>query len=514
MGVLDTTVKQLILVKADTSQAKQAIKELSGEEKKAAKERLDDIERQNSKLESSVRSWTKVAAGVAGAVAAYKLMSKAAEAAIEDAKRSGTAGEGAAKAWTDATKKWDAAVNQLMVSFGNLVIKLSPLVDLMAELVNQIALAVELLNHPQKAAEDFISLGQALGSVASQAMSGKRSYSRMALDMGSKLASKPYALGVPDDFFTVEHMEKNRGIYELYNAGIFKVQDAWGALAEKLNKKRGKGIGRTTEGDIIGDFSQLFQTNMSAGGEVFGALSRTYQDARKGTTLGTEDQTGLARLRATLEQAKRDVAQWNDEVAQMQAARRQSFLESIFGPIEQFNVYAAAFNLLQSSVSAAFDAWITGQSSVGEAVKAAVATGLKAVAIDAGIQAIKNTAYGFAALASGPIGGVSAGGYFKAAAMFTGVAAVAGLASKQMHAAGWAGGNSSSPTGGGGGGGAGGFLGGGDRSADSGGPNQVTVMLGSDFGMLTTLEQKQLLGSAIRLGLNQTRGTKRIRRGA
>ena len=499
MGVLDTTVKQLILVKADTSQAKQAIKELSGEEKKAAKERLDDIERQNSKLENSVRSWTKVAAGVAGAVAAYKLMSKAAEAAIEDAKRSGTAGEGAAKAWTDATKKWDAAVNQLMVSFGKLVIELAPLVDLMAELVSQIAHAIDLLNHPRQAASDFISLGQAFGTTANAAFGNQnRSYSRMALDMGSKL-SGANPLGLPDDYFTVEHMQKSRGYMDLYGAGISRIQDGWGALAARLQPKKGKRApGITTEGDIVGDFSQLFQTNMSAGGEVFGALSRTYQDARKGTTLGTEDQTGLARLRALLEQAKRDVAEWNDEVAQMQRERQQSFLESIFGPVGEFNIYAEGFNMLTDAARTAFDAWITGSESIGTAVKRAVAESLRALAGQALVESLKHAAFAIGSLAFFDYRGAAMHGL--AAAKFAGVAVAAGVAAHQMGA-----GQSGSYGGAGAGasGGAGGYL---SPSSGGGTPNYTTVVyLPPDWDDRTPGEKAQALARVVKRGsVNRT----------
>ncbi len=67
MGLFNE-VKSLITVKADTSQARQEIRELSGVERAAAKERLASLEAGNKKLESSIATFGK-AAGALGAVA-------------------------------------------------------------------------------------------------------------------------------------------------------------------------------------------------------------------------------------------------------------------------------------------------------------------------------------------------------------------------------------------------------------------------------------------------------------
>ncbi len=511
MGALDQVVKQLILVKADTSQAKAEIRSLSGEEKKAAKERLDDIERQNAKLESSVKGWTKVAAGVTGAVVAFKFASKAAQAAMEDARRAGTAGQGAAKEWQEATAKWKGSVDQLMVSFGKLVFELAPLIDSMAELVGLIAQAVELMSRPRQAASDFIKLGQAFGTTANAAFAGNRSYSRMALDMATKIHDQNW---LPPDYFSVKDRDLG-GLNQLFGAGIDRVQAEWGRMAKRLQpRKGGKGgaDGVGFDGDPLSGLLQLRDTAGAAFGDVGGALSRTYGDARKGVTLGEEDQTGLARLRALLEQAKRDVADWQNEIAQMQRERQQSFLESIFGPVSQFNVYAAGFQLLEGAATAAFDAWITGSMSIGEAVKRAIADGLKALALQAMVESLKHAAFAVGSLAFGNIPAASAHGI--AALKFAGVAAVAGVAAREMGQSTGQWGNAGGGSGGGNAGhygGGGGYVG---AAASDGQGGQVVVMLGSDFGMLSTIEQKTLLRSAIRVGLANSRGTKRVRRGA
>jgi hypothetical protein len=88
---------------------------------------------------------------------------------------------------------------------------------------------------------------------------------------------------------------------------------------------------------------------------------------------------------------------------------------------------------------------IMGAQSMQEAIKAT----LEGLAQEAIARSIFATAMGFSALALGPIGGVSAADYFKSAALFAGVGAVAGVSSKAMGGGGSGGGSASSvsPTG-------------------------------------------------------------------
>lgn len=88
---------------------------------------------------------------------------------------------------------------------------------------------------------------------------------------------------------------------------------------------------------------------------------------------------------------------------------------------------------------------IMGAQSMQEAIKAT----LEGLAQEAITRSIFATAMGFSALALGPIGGVSASQYFKSAALFAGVGAVAGISSKAVGGGGSGGGSASSvsPTG-------------------------------------------------------------------
>ncbi len=82
----------------------------------------------------------------------------------------------------------------------------------------------------------------------------------------------------------------------------------------------------------------------------------------------------------------------------------------------------------------------------GESVSAAVGEALKAIALQAGVEAIMQTAKGTAALFT-PGGQEAAYGHFKAAAFFGAAAVAAGSAGSALSASGGGGGGGASPTG-------------------------------------------------------------------
>lgn len=124
----------------------------------------------------------------------------------------------------------------------------------------------------------------------------------------------------------------------------------------------------------------------------------------------------------------------------LERSEGQKFLESVFGPIQTFSVYEAAFKSLgdvtrstwdvtTQAISAGVDAWITGQEKVGKAIKMAIAEALRATAIQMTVEALKNTALGAAALFFNP---AAAGGYFTAAAIAGSAAAAAAVGAKAL----------------------------------------------------------------------------------
>jgi len=190
----------------------------------------------------------------------------------------------------------------------------------------------------------------------------------------------------------------------------------------------------------------------------------------------------------------------------LQADEYSSVLSKIFGTPEEIDqtvigiqMASDAFNILAQSAGAAFDAWITGQKSIGRAFAEAVAEGLRSTATQMFVESIKHTAFGFGALAFGPIMGVTAAEHFHAAAVFASGAAVAGTMAKGL---GGATGQWSAPSGGGGSNGARApsVVGnGGGRGGDV--TRNVTILLGGGFDDLSERERNARLARAVKRGM-------------
>jgi TP901 family phage tail tape measure protein len=102
------------------------------------------------------------------------------------------------------------------------------------------------------------------------------------------------------------------------------------------------------------------------------------------------------------------------------------------------------FSSLTSSMGGAVQAFESGQKSLGAAVKEQVQSTLEAYSAQMAVQALINTAEGFASLAMGDP--VSAGLYFQAAGIDAAAAIAAGAAGMAMGSSGSAGGGSGSPS--------------------------------------------------------------------
>jgi hypothetical protein len=112
--------------------------------------------------------------------------------------------------------------------------------------------------------------------------------------------------------------------------------------------------------------------------------------------------------------------------------------------------YAASqMGEMAKATTQAFAASVAGAIMGAQSMQEAIKSTLEGLAQEAITRSIFATAMGFSALALGPIGGVSASQYFKSAALFAGVGAVAGVSSKAMGGGGSGGGSASSvsPTG-------------------------------------------------------------------
>lgn len=153
--------------------------------------------------------------------------------------------------------------------------------------------------------------------------------------------------------------------------------------------------------------------SVAGGGDRLSSLSAIDADNRifrlGGGELGTAANNNLGILDGSAtnyatnqvladEPSRRLTERWKAQIANLDnqgdTRSAKSRLESIFGPIDQFNAYKAAFDVLGGAVKGAMSAWIDGSMSAGAAIKKALAEGLKAEAVNAAFQAIKMTAMG------------------------------------------------------------------------------------------------------------------------
>jgi hypothetical protein len=177
--------------------------------------------------------------------------------------------------------------------------------------------------------------------------------------------------------------------------------------------------------------------------------------------------------------AQRRITEQNYEA--FRATEQQTFLESTFGKLEDFDAYAAAFQMLSGGVSASMDAWISGSMSAGQAFKKFIGDALKGLASQLAVEALKHGAYALGSLAFGDVSG--AGRHAAAAAAFGAGAAAAAIAAKSMGGGGAsasAGGGSSSGASGSNARGGGTASTGNGGSGDGGGGRSNTIIVYGD----------------------------------
>jgi hypothetical protein len=391
------------------------------------------------------------------------------------------------------------ALDHLAEAAGRLAVKLGPLVDKIASLVDGLAAAADAIS--SDSAETTVSfLRDALVSSRPKGMAGQ--VIADGVDFGN--FGKQWVNQATTRIRAQQEMGKLGAA-----VGLNWMLDAQDALTAgvtaviknyKKPKRRGGAagsMGGLAGADPLVAFPQLFDASASAFSDVGGALTRTFDQARAGVTLGEEDGTELARFRALMETARRDAAEMQAELAAAKSEQQQTFLESIFGPVDQFNAYAAGFQLLQGAATSAFDAWITGATSMGDAIKHSIAEGLRGVASQMLIESLKHAAFALGSLAFFDFRG--AGQHAAAAAAFGAGAIAAGAAARALGA----GQGPAASARGGVSGGAGYALGGGTSSGGGrGGSGDVTNVyyLSSDWDDMTPTERRQRLARAVKRG--------------
>lgn len=236
-----------------------------------------------------------------------------------------------------------------------------------------------------------------------------------------------------------------------------------GAIATDLGGKLWEGFKEGAKRGNVAD-RDLFTSAGSASGEAFGrallaqAKFVLTTDAREGATprstgFGREADTSVDEItnieitrRLQQEAKNRGIAGERREFWDLVHQQRKSFMESTFGPLDQFDAYKAAFDGFAGAVTAGYSAMVDGTMGFGKAFKLAVAQALKASGAQMLIESLKEAAYGVASIAIG--NGASAAAHFKSSAMFLAGSVAAGVAANALGGGG--GGAASAGAGGGG----------------------------------------------------------------
>ncbi len=372
----------------------------------------------------------------------------------------------ASEAIKHASVQIEDAFSGIKIAIGQMVAKLAPAIELLGAGIARLAKFIDMLpglGSGSKGVADSIT-AYGVNAAGALATGGRTGGSLTGNNLG-RLVDK-YNLG--DLGEEVVERKRRGGGAALPNG---RAADASAAAAKAIadwivdlaEKKAGL---QTSIESTVGQNVASVQGSLTAGSEDFAAFEEAFN------------------AQAVAQQAMSDAAAYGEATSKM---------ESIFGPLEEIDMYTESFQMLEGAVSAGFGAWIDGSESAGAAMKKFVAGSLKNWALEMAVQSVRNLAYGFSALAN-PVTAPTAGGYFVAAAKFAAGAALAGGAAKALGGGGGGGGSSASSS-------SSAAPVGGSTGASGGGTSNVTVVIGDSFADDSPRMRTRKAYEAVRRGL-------------
>lgn len=490
--------KALLVVKADTSQAKAEIKELSREEQKAAKERLKAQEEVNEGWDRALKKHALVVAGVSAGVAiAIASVKKYQEHLREMGDTGSSEFERVQRASEAATKAQD----NLMIAIGRLAAEAAPAVEALAAMALEIGNIVDGVGRLIRGATSLIPGGSGAASFAGK-WAGRGAFGLAGVGYGlysdylatpdqyqantnmtSAELSAYYggtADGTGDDQMAFESapppsQARRKGWVHVSGDGY----DYWRPpnAKEKAEQEKRRKAG-ATQADKYNDAWLKIKDSVNFGSgvtapnydnsdeELWRSMFGNVDD--EAANFGAWDFLNEGKGKGSLWQSVAPPQSLLDQLDEMERGLQQSMLAKIFGPIEEFDLYRTAWQGLEAVVTAGFDAWISGSKSAGQAMKEALHQYSKQLAGEAVLQALRHGAYALGSLAFGDVRAAQAHGI--SAAKWTAVAAAATILGKTT-APSAAGGSSGYAAAG---------IGGGPRGG-GGGTTSTTVVLGDGF---------------------------------
>ncbi len=449
MGLLDFAAKVVLTYKADVSDAKAGLRSLSGEEKKLAAERLARDEAANKRIEGQIKGIGMLAAGVGAAIGSIALASKALDAY-------GKTSDEAAKKVAGIKTASDKAMDAVMVSIGQTVIAMEPLIMAITSVIKLLgdagaagplamgALALAISGNPVIAA---LVLGASSGTDPADIifnaqgyidgkMAQKKKGAQGALDAARRFDMDPTTLkGIGDKVGGAISNAIDQGVRR--GLGVSE----WGKL-----EYNGKGKPRAGKwGDVAGspytDWTDYGPRDI--GGRPDSAAGIAAENRNYGGSFVGQERIADDKSRDMYGRAEDLSALINDDnnkkLAEMAASAKElaainasgpTVMERLLGTHDDMAIYASLFQGLSSTIQGTFDAMVTGSEPAAQALKRLAATGVMAIAKEMLAGSIHFGAKAIGAAAS--YNYVQAGMYATTAAKYAAGAAAVGVIASQM----------------------------------------------------------------------------------
>lgn len=359
-------------------------------------------------------------------------------------------GDGATKTQAESMQelgnRFKDAFQKIQSSIGQMVVSMTPLVELVSILATKTATIVDKIAGGWG---DLVGLGAAaFGGRGSDADKAFMASHGLARDKGSNElylndAEDTFVRhgGSREDFRRQQRINEGakrmepmvRGMMgDLFGSAMKAWEDIGTIEMDPMNvgkRKGGAGGGvdvaaQSAARKLLRSWVMSEATNAApSGGDALGFAAETGDEFGR-DLMSTIDLSNYGRTQSAA-----------DEYNAMRAGKQTSYLESTFGTLQEFDAYKSAFETLTSAVSSSMTAWIDGSMSAGAAFKKGIGEAMKALSVEASVQALRHLAlaagYAFIPGMQG-----SAAGALKAAAMWGVVAVAAGGAAKSLSSGG------------------------------------------------------------------------------
>lgn len=385
------------------------------------------------------------------------------------------------------------AMNDIEVALGSLVTKLTPLVALAAELI---ALAAGKPGPKAKAAADLV-VGRFSRRRQDWAKEDKEFWHGVGVgsdsnfqDYGSLIGASGWGAEFGPENKPAGYVEPGKGAKSA--SELSAAQGAAKAAAAAEAKRHLNWIQKLTgEIDHYTDKAFVEKYLQSVEGQLF-LLQQGRAPGEVGS-IGSDAFGDTSGIDALAKGAKRSKGMsFAEKLASGQgglAKEGPTVLERMFGKPEEINAYATAWGGFQSTLTAGYDALVSGSESAGKAIRKALAGTIHGIGSKMFVRGLEETAEGF----TNPV-------HFGAAALFFAGAAAAGIIANQIAPG-------TGAVGGGAGKGAGASASGVGLGGSPGShrPDNRTYIIGDTFGWESPRSQARRFNNAQRIARSSDR---------